>query len=476
MQWASYGSVRSVVNRATQKIFTRSIHIPLPRPPVAVRPTATQRVVKTTQTLVSQFFTHLTTPGTLRVPVPAGSARSLQHAATRTQSIKQGLSLPARHALGRPLGAPCLPRAPVVPRSITQVGLGTARNFSSARPVFQAIADNVPIGIRGLIEADLDFHGAKLASKRPTKMAPSSSKKGKGKQMMKENAQPIKAAIPVQEATVEEQINHYFPAATIAPVTTYVIVPLAPNVAQTPRRPLRERPAEYLPMNSFAAMHASFGTHALRVSSLFTRLDDAKVLNDPHVKCTTEAFGDYAGACTTLRITFEGWTEERVRTLLGDAGRGWCEIVEEQAEDDADSVLNEHASEAGERMSWDGSLSVHATVDPAQSLVLPTIDVSSSTEDQARNEQHISSSTSDDGSWSPGSLSPNLSPSRDEEVLSDFSLSDEEDGDAYMYGLSAPSSPRRSTTATSWIGVEFSSRFADAMSSPRNEAPMEYLF
>jgi hypothetical protein len=45
-----------------------------------------------------------------------------------------------------------------------------------------------------------------------------------------------------------------------------------------------------------------------------------------------------------------------------------------------------------------------------------------------------------------------------------------------MYGLSAPSSPRRSTTATSWIGVEFSSRFADAMSSPRNEAPMEYLF
>ncbi|KAJ7744661.1 hypothetical protein B0H16DRAFT_1727223 [Mycena metata] len=40
---------------------------------------------------------------------------------------------------------------------MTHVGLGTARNFSSGRPLFQQLADNVPIADRAFYEADWDL-------------------------------------------------------------------------------------------------------------------------------------------------------------------------------------------------------------------------------------------------------------------------------------------------------------------------------
>jgi hypothetical protein len=58
------------------------------------------------------------------------------------------------------MGAPRLPCPPTVPRSITQVELGTARNFTTGRPILQNIADNVhnvPVASRALLEADPDM-------------------------------------------------------------------------------------------------------------------------------------------------------------------------------------------------------------------------------------------------------------------------------------------------------------------------------
>jgi hypothetical protein len=476
MQLASSGPVGSALGRATNKLLFRSIHIPVPRPP-APTASAAQRVAKTTRTLVSRFFAHLTTPGTLRVPVQAGATRGLQHVATRAPGISQGLSLPVRHALSRPLGVPHLPRAPVVPRSVTQVGLGCARAFHSARPVFQALADNVPVGVRALIEADLDLHGAKASGKTIAKM-PKAVKKAKRKQMMKENAAPrassSKAQEPKIETTIEEDMEHYFPVQAIAPVTTHVLIPLAPTPSG--RRPLQERPPEYLPMASFWSMHASYEMHSLRVSSLFSRLDHAQVWNDPGVRCSADAIGDRDGNCTLLRITFEGWTEERVRALLGDAGKGWCQIEEVQHEDDLDSVLDAR-SDGGEPITWDGSLSVEAKVDPAQSLVIPTIDLSTSTIHQPFSMVSSASSSTVDLSYpsSPRSSLPDT-----DDGFSDLSLSDEEDhGDESLYGLSSTaSSTSKSSMTTSWLGVSFSSRFADAMNadSRGRDGPMEYMF
>jgi hypothetical protein len=111
-----------------------------------------------TRNIVNAFVGHLTTPGTLRGPVPP--SRSIQPVASRMPTIETNLSLPVRRALSMPMGAPRLPRPPAVPRSIAQVGLGTARNFTTGRPIFQNIADkiyNVPVTSRAFLQADLDM-------------------------------------------------------------------------------------------------------------------------------------------------------------------------------------------------------------------------------------------------------------------------------------------------------------------------------
>jgi hypothetical protein len=472
MQLGSSGIVRPVLGRATNKILARSIHIPLPRPRVPA-PSAAHRVVQTTRTLVSRFFAHLATPGTLRAPVPAGSARGLQHLATRTPGISHGLSLPARHALSRPFGAPHLPRASAVPRSVTQVGLGCARNFHSARPVFQSLADNVPVGVRALMEADLDVHGFKGPGKTLPKMM-KAEKKAKGKQALKENASsrpsPLAAKKAKKEAnTTEEEMNHYFPAAAVSAVTTHVLIPLAPAAMSSERRPLRDRSVEHLPMASLGNIHISYGTHSLRVSSLFGRLDRANVFDDPSVRCTGDALGTSDGECRYVRMTFEGWTADRVLALLGDAGKGWCEI-EEEGEDDSDSILDDTRSDGGSSVPWDGSLSMQASIDPAQSFILPTLDFSQSEGHPDMSMSHLSWPTSPAGE-----------PSDTDDVISNMSLSDDEDGavqTVYGLGPAAVAPSASSSTSASWVGLGFSSQFADAMNvrSPTMDGPMEYMF
>src|ERR1700685_1004392 len=167
MQLASYGT-RALPARYLSRLIPhnpgiklsnagRSIHIgPLPR---SITAGTAQKLVQQSRNVLTRFFAHLTAPG-LRAPPSSfpTPARSL-HTASRTgiHGIHANLSLPARHALSR---GPFLPRPPVGPRTMTQVGLGTARNFSSARPIFQNLAQNVPVVGRAFWEADWEIHSA----------------------------------------------------------------------------------------------------------------------------------------------------------------------------------------------------------------------------------------------------------------------------------------------------------------------------
>ena len=137
---------------------SRSIHIPAFAPRPSANLTTAQTAFRHARTLVSRFFDHLTTPGTLRAPIPAGNAgsRAFHVHSARMPTIQQRLSGPARHVLSRPLATPFLPRGPVVPRHITEVGLGTARNFSTGRPIFQHLIENVPVYARAFNEVDWD--------------------------------------------------------------------------------------------------------------------------------------------------------------------------------------------------------------------------------------------------------------------------------------------------------------------------------
>ncbi|KAF8497464.1 hypothetical protein F5888DRAFT_1906773 [Russula emetica] len=92
------------------------------------------RVLQRTRTIFNAFVDHLTAPSKLRA---LGAApRFMQTVATRVPKVENNFSLPVRRALSTRMGAPRLPRPPAVPCSIAQVGLGTARNFTTVRPIF----------------------------------------------------------------------------------------------------------------------------------------------------------------------------------------------------------------------------------------------------------------------------------------------------------------------------------------------------
>ena len=332
-----------------------------PRPPTS---TATGRFLQTTRTAFTRFLTHLTAPGFTHPVAWGRSARGLStrvNASVRPQAIQQGLSLPARHALSRPkAGPPFMPRATPATRSTIQVGLGTARNFSTARPLFQQFAQNVPVAGRAIYEADWDLEKRMMKEKQRMELKTTADEK--------ENVRPIRAK-PVEKANKAKELERYFPATeSDAPeVKTVLLVPLAPT--PTSRLPLTETygpEPTLLVVSDLEDILSSHRLHSLRVSSLFARLDAFGVW-EKGAKFT--ALGDANGLCTVLRIEFSGWSEDAVKGVLGDAGRGWCRIIEIRDYEPKSLVEDPLA------LARTSSIDDH---DPATSVVLPTLDFSAS--------------------------------------------------------------------------------------------------
>ncbi|KAJ6631335.1 hypothetical protein B0H10DRAFT_1938237 [Mycena sp. CBHHK59/15] len=380
MQMASHGA-RALARKAPQT--TRSIHIP------SLRPQSVglgKRLLTQTRLALTRFVTHLTTPGT-------GTVSSVARSFHSNPTIQQRLSFTARTTLARPLHSHFLPRGPVVPRTMAQVGLGTARNFSSGRPIFQQLADNIPIAGRAFYEADWELEVQKERENMQRPATKHKSKKPASKEMLKAKAKPAAAAAPSESAAVaESEIEHYFPAPRVPDVTTSLLIPLAPT--PTARAPLPEftsaaQPGR-LPLPTLLAVHDAHETHALRVSSLFHRLDTADVWARG-VVCSAYSTGAGAGVCTVLRVEFAGWTQAEVRGVIGESGTGWCVLEEtrgvrgtEQSHDAyAYDEDDDASSETSSVLSGLGFEDPHpmpprVDIDPAQSFVLPTLDFSSS--------------------------------------------------------------------------------------------------
>lgn len=366
-----------------------------------------------------------------------------------------------------------------------QVGLGTARNFSTARPIFQNIVDNVPITGRAFWEADWDIKLQKeKAMMRPKKY--SKSKENKRNSSKAALAQPviIKGAVP--EETSRAELDHYFPAPAVPDVTTYLLIPLAPT--PTSRLPLSVSPSAHstshplLPFSLLAGVHNDHGTHALRVSTLFSRLDASHVFEQPTVTCS--AFGGPGGMCTVLEVKFAGWTESRVRSILGEAGTGWC-VLEEVREN---AVESQAMDDALSEMSFDTqSISsspspFHEEMDPSASFVLPTLDFSSPLPVETDSWAHASSThnapilglpMSDlefHNAWT--SLERDLDSVSDS--LSEVSFSDSDSGG---WGDSLTSSRRSSTGSEGWVGLRLSPQFTgDTLGDMDVEEPREAMF
>ncbi|KIP10305.1 hypothetical protein PHLGIDRAFT_115590 [Phlebiopsis gigantea 11061_1 CR5-6] len=455
----------------------RSIHTPafLPRPAqLRPGPSGIHAIFKQARTFLSTVVGHLTAPGALSSPSHASSAsRSmLENAhAHRFPSIQQRLSSSTRFALARPLGAPYLPRGPTMPRNMFQVGLGTARNFSTARPIFDNLAQNVPVTGRAFWGADWDL----TMQEERKKLRMQKYQKKQEKQTCKEMLQPVRAARQSVSSSEDEametetraELNHYFPAPIVSEITTYLLIPLAPT--PTSRLPLPMSPSIHtsnhplIPFAQLASLHNDHNTHALRVSTMFARLDAARVFEEPGV--STSAYGDPSGLATILEVKFTGWDESRVRSVLGEAGTGWCvlEEVRETDNDALDDTLSELSIATG-----CSPTPVEPAIDPSASFVLPTLDFSASF-------------TAERDSWARSAPPPTLPPglvdlgfhnawsAGGSDSFSDFSdsLSDVDvESESSWGGSLAPSRrPSAGSVEDDWMTLGFSSRFSGQMAN-----------
>lgn len=384
MQLASHGMrgiPRNVPNILPGGHTTRGIHIPSFRPPTTTG--TAKRLISETRTFLTRFVGHLTAPGLQHPYATQSLTQAVRGSAPgRMASIQQRMSHPVRNALARPVQPLFFPHAPTfVNRSVVQVGLGSARKFSTSRPLFQNIIDNVPVTGRALYEADweLDMKANRSMMKRPVTKG---KDKTRSKEMMKPKAKTfvVESVVPSEPSVPE--FDRYFPTVDTPAVTTYLLIPLAPTPTNRVPLPLDTTPhPSLLPLPALGSIHHSHELHSLRVSTLFSRLDVANVW-EKGVTCHSYASrASLEGVCTILKVEFVGWTKAEVRGVIGESGTGWCVMEEVQTQreidEDDDNLSDTSSILSGISGDCEGlSPGVATPAEPSQSLVLPTLDFS----------------------------------------------------------------------------------------------------
>ena len=392
----------------------------------------------------------------------------MQSAAPRMPKIESNWSLPVRHALSVRMGAPRLPRPPAVPRNISQVGLGTARNFTTGRPIFQNLADkmhNIPVASRAFLEADLD-----MRSKDDSRGALASKLKRARNGKSKRRSRPVvcpgddklhfhpaasrpTALAPETEAQTQAAFDEYFTPPQVPDVSTTLLIPLAPT--PTSRVPLAHTFAydqhPLVPFLEISALHVDAERHAARVRALFEQLDAARAWDKG---ATCETLGGARGA-GVLRVRFAGWSVHAVRGILGEAATGWCVLEEECAgyEEEMSDIDSAVAPDGPEGIA---ELNLGSPIDPAYSFVLPTLDFSA-----ASSIEQLSSG-----------VASNVSQS-DLDVFSDLGYASDGDssGSPDFRSWVEPPDALHSRTQ-SWAGLSFSSTFSQRL----EEGPREEMF
>ena len=440
----------------------------------------TSRVLQRTRIIFNAFVGHLTAPSKLRAP--GAAPRSMQMVATRVPKIENNLSLPVRHALSTRMGAPRLPRPPTVPRSIAQVGLGTARNFTTGRPIFQNIADNmhnIPVVTRAFLEADLDMKTKDdrgIAPKLQHTRRKSKKRSRRGCASDKVQFHPA-ATRPTATAAAavetEAEFDKYF-VPQVPDVSTTLLIPLAPT--PTTRVPLSHTFAydrhPLVPFLELSALRVDTERHASRLRALFEQLDFAQAW-DKGAVC--ETLGGARGA-SVLRVRFAGWSAHAVRGIIGEAATGWCILEEERAEYEfGDSDPEECLSDIGSGVAPDdpgiAELNLNSPIDPAYSFVLPTLDFSASAAPPPpRSDAAADLPFSDTAS--------KVSPS-DVDTFSDLGYMSDDGGSSGgssgggdTRGWIEPPDALYSSRTPSWAGLSFSSAFSRRL----EEGPWEEVF
>ena len=250
--------------------------------------------------------------------------------------IIRNLSTTSKFSLAHsPVSRVYLPRGPqgftnVGYRGLAQeIGLGTARNFSTGRTVFHHVIEkNASIGVRAFLEMDA---GTDL---RTVRISRTRSKKS-GQKAKKETKRMVAKPKPAVVKTKEEEIAQYFKLEE-PDVVTYLQVALAPTPsARVPFAASTDSSMDstrLLPLRAMLNIQQQFYAQSEFVSSLFRRVDARDDRKSPKGRVSFESWGDSSGLCTELRVRFEGWSEDDVRALfdglLTDGGAGGWAIQE----------------------------------------------------------------------------------------------------------------------------------------------------
>ena len=223
-----------------------------------------------------------------------------------------------------------MPRSPIlVNRSVSQVGLGTARNFSSGRPVFQNLVQNVPVAGRAFFEVDLDIKMRTENTKRRYLSNKTKPLQSRRMEMLKSNAPsttgflsaPLSALSSDDIESSDANYSHFFARPPTEPSITTLSIPLSPAGNRVPLEPSPVISTRDLVFS----IHDTYSDHSIRVASLFRRLDQADIWNRGATCDCIDATGE--GLPRMLRVRLDGWTERMLRDVIGEAGKGWCEIT-----------------------------------------------------------------------------------------------------------------------------------------------------
>jgi hypothetical protein len=358
----------------------RSIHIPSftlgrkpPLPPGGVSSSKGKGVIDFARSAFTRLL-YGTNPSL--TPKPQAFRRAIH----TVQPIRNQFSFPVRHALTTsPLS---FARPPMVQRGMTEVGLGTARKFSTARPIFQHLVQNVPVAGRTMYEMDLD-----LEKKRARKLASKRRKQEKKAEATREKAK-------ASQSSLKESFDKYFPARAVdgEEVSTILTVPLEPFDAPGPLTPecAKYYDQSFLPFHEATKTFQTHGKHSRRVSALFIKLDQARVWDrGAHY----EAFGPMSSGidsypphsvlCTSLRIVFDGWNAEMVRSLIGEVGLGWCTLQESRIRSSTVHV-GPYSLESSRAQTPAPAIPTSSNIwAETPEFIMPSIDFSSSFLDQA---------------------------------------------------------------------------------------------
>lgn len=223
-------------------------------------------------------------------------------------------------------------RPPGVPRATSQVGLGSARNFSSAKPIFQNVVQNAPLGLRVLGDADmLDMR----KFKKEMKAAMLKRQASKGKERAASNLfEPL-----TMQGQNSEEMAYYFGATSSDETkpSVQLLIPLNPVNGATSFLSLDKSVDggdaffSAMLMSDLRFLSELHGNHHAKLRNLIGKLESVGCFDvDPDTSCpAAKAVLDEQGE--KLVVTFYGakWTATEVRQVLGFyEGQAWYELVD----------------------------------------------------------------------------------------------------------------------------------------------------